>query len=61
MSELGDSPDYWEGFKRGLRRAYHGEQFRTEVEHEFWLSLVGWDNIQDHQRGCGYLDGFRTV
>ena len=60
MSEIDDSPDYWEGYKRGLKRAYHGEHFGTEAEHKLWLSLVDSVNSQDHERGRGYLNGLRV-
>lgn len=45
---------YSEGYCRGLRRHYHGEQFGTESEHQQWLSLGG--NRQE--MGGGYRDGF---
>ena len=28
-----DRAEYWIGYARGLRRAYHGERFGTEQEH----------------------------
>ncbi len=31
---LGERSDYWAGFMRGLRRAFHGENFGTADEHE---------------------------
>jgi len=46
--------EYWAGYIRGLRRAYHGENFGTEVEHKRWLSCI---NDRDEQRGQGYRDG----
>lgn len=32
MSEVGVSPDYWEGYKRGLKCAFYGEQFGNEAD-----------------------------
>jgi len=50
-------PDYWAGYRRGLRRAYHGERFGTDQEHDLWYSLADRDSEQDQQRGQGYRDG----
>jgi hypothetical protein len=46
--------DYSDGYRRGIRNYYHGEQFGTDAEHEKWLGL------KDHQQelGDGYRDGF---
>jgi len=49
--------DYWNGFQRGLRKAYHGEKFGTPEEHALWLSLVDRDDETSKQRGRGYRDG----
>ena len=49
--------EYYAGYIRGLRRAYHGEQFGTAAEHELWLSLA--DDQADEARaarGRGYRD-----
>ncbi len=45
--------EYGEGYRRGVRRHYHGEQFGTDTEHEQWMKL------KDHQQelGDGYRDG----
>jgi hypothetical protein len=49
--------EYWAGYIRGLRRAYHGENFGTEAEHKRWISCVNDRDEQHKQRGQGYLDG----
>lgn len=49
--------EYWTGYIRGLRRAYHGEKFGTEEEHEKWLSAVNSLDESRKQRGHGYKDG----
>jgi hypothetical protein len=54
-------PDYWYGYMRGLRRAYHGEQFGTDQEHALWLALEDRGTRQDQERGRGYRDGFKAV
>ena len=54
-----DNAHYWEGYQRGLRRAYHGESFGTAEEHALWLGAS--DNYGDdpirRARGEGYRDG----
>ena len=45
---------YSEGYKRGLRRLYHGSNFGSDNEHEKWMGLGG--GRQEH--GDGYRDGF---
>ena len=57
-SELGDA-DYWAGFQRGLRRAYHGDAFGTAEEHAIWLSLADAADPARAELGRGYADGLR--
>jgi hypothetical protein len=49
--------EYWAGYIRGLRRAYHGEKFGTAEEHEKWLSAANSRDESRKQRGRGYKDG----
>jgi hypothetical protein len=49
--------DYWAGYIRGLRRAYHGENFGTPEEHALWLAAVNSEDKSRKQRGRGYSDG----
>jgi hypothetical protein len=56
-----DRQDFWAGYARGLRRAYHGENFGTREEHEKWWSLVDDDDVSRRQRGEGYRAGFRCA
>ena len=60
MLDVDDRPDYWAGYRRGLRRAYHGDRFVPDAEHESWLSLAERDSDQDQQRVLGYWDGLRA-
>jgi hypothetical protein len=60
MSVISSSPDYWRRYIRGLKRAYYSEEFGTEAEHALWLPLADRDNMQDHDRGCGYFHGFKA-
>lgn len=56
-----DRPDYYSGYQRGLRRAYHGDRFGTEDEHELWLSLVERRDHTNQERGDGYLAGLAAM
>ena len=56
---VGERPDYWTGYQRGLRRRYHGESFGTDEEHELWLSLKGDSDPARDERGRGYRDGYQ--
>jgi hypothetical protein len=60
MRAAGDRPDYWDGYERGLRRAYHGERFGSPEEHGLWLSQADSDDEQRRERGQGYRDGLAT-
>ena len=57
-SRLGERPDYWRGYQRGLRRGFHGELFGTNDEHKLWMRLAedGGDEPRQ-ERGRGYRDG----
>jgi hypothetical protein len=57
MRSTENRPDYWAGYRRGLRRAYHGDRFGTEEEHILWSSLADSDDRQRSECGLGYLDG----
>jgi hypothetical protein len=48
---------WWTGYMRGLRRAYHGEQFGTDAEHELWLSAIESTNEISAALGRGYRAG----
>ena len=48
---------YWVGYMRGLRRAYHRENFGTESEHNKWMSLINEIDEQRKQMGIGYRAG----
>jgi hypothetical protein len=51
--------EYWTGYQRGLRRAYHGESFGTMQEHVLWLAAAASEDVLRQQRGQGYRDGLR--
>jgi L-rhamnose isomerase len=52
-----DRAEYWIGYQRGLRRAYHGESFGTPAEHALWTASADSDDLLRQQRGEGYRDG----
>jgi hypothetical protein len=54
-----DRAEYWTGYQRGLRRAYHGEAFGTMQEHTLWLEAASSDDAMRRQRGQGYRGGLR--
>ena len=56
---LGERVCYWEGYQRGLCRAYYGEVFGSQEEHERWMSFAEDDKANDflQERGRGYVDG----
>ena len=54
FASAGDRPDYWKGYKRGLRRAYHGENFGTDAEHNLWLPLADETDATMAERSRGY-------
>jgi len=58
MISVGDDPDYWVGYQRGISRQYHGEVFGTYEEHRTWLSLGNSLDRSRQRRGFGYYDGY---
>jgi hypothetical protein len=52
-----DRAEYWTGYQRGLRRAFHGENFGTPAEHDLWLVAIDDSDTMRQQRGQGYRDG----
>jgi hypothetical protein len=61
LQRLGDRPGYWEGYIRGLCRAYYGEHFETPEEHKKWLSLLGDEDASQKERGEGYREGLKEA
>jgi hypothetical protein len=59
MSDI-ERPEYWRGYIRGLQRAFYGEAFATQGEHQTWLSLAHSDDRQDRERGSGYRRGLQV-
>ncbi len=48
---------YWNGYVRGVRKNFHGENYGTGEEHQLWLTLICERNIRRHSIGKGYRDG----
>ena len=59
MRDLGDRAYYYEGYMRGLRRAYQGRKFGTSKEHEKWLALILDPDETRREKGRGYQDGLQ--
>jgi hypothetical protein len=49
--------EYYAGYIRGLRRAYHGDDFGTLEEHDLWIEAINSVDESRKQRGIGYRDG----
>ena len=49
--------EWWQGYKRGLRRAHHGDSFGTETEHQLFLDASASDDPMRKARGKGYAAG----
>lgn len=49
--------EWFAGYKRGLRRAHHGERFGSEAEHQLWLSAADSTDPTRAALGRGYLAG----
>ena len=58
FSMAGDRPDYWHGYQRGLRRAYHGSSFGTAKEHGLFMAMTEDPDTTRAEFGRGYRDGF---
>lgn len=60
LRKICDDPkmsEYWSGYIRGLRRAYHGKKFGTGADHKMWLAAATSDDEFRKQIGLGYRDG----
>lgn len=49
--------EWWHGYKRGLRRAHHGDSFGTQTEHQLYLDAAESDDPLRQARGKGYAAG----
>jgi hypothetical protein len=54
-----DRREYWEGYKRGLRRAFFGKDFGTTGEHNLYKNLEDDPDRDRSERGRGYRDGYK--
>lgn len=51
-----ETPEYWTGYMRGLRRRHEGKGFCSLEEHHQWLTDSG--NRTSNLRSLGYRDGY---
>jgi len=54
-----EKENYWRGYQRGLRRAYHGENFGTPEEHEKFLNAANSPDERQKETGRGYADALQ--
>jgi ribosome-binding protein aMBF1 (putative translation factor) len=55
-----ERPAYWNGYKDGLQRRFHGAAFGTPQEHERWMAAAeGEGELAEQSRG--YRDGYLGV
>ncbi len=52
---------FWEGYRRGLLRGYHGEKFGSDEEHRKWWSMADDETADRQERGHGYRAGYRLA
>lgn len=55
MQLANDRPNFWEGYIRGLRRAFYGDRYGSAEDHRRWLALGG-DSLRD-EMAHGYREG----
>lgn len=48
--------EFCRGFRRGIRRLFHGENFGTDEEHNKWMNCA--DGEYRKQLQAGYRTGF---
>ncbi|MEW5975056.1 MAG: hypothetical protein AB1898_04510 [Acidobacteriota bacterium] len=60
LEKRDENKDYWNGYKRGLRRAFHGKAWGTEEEHRLLLSMADEQKEPNCSFALGYRDGFHT-
>lgn len=54
--------NFWDGYRQGLRRKFHGERSGTDEEHARWMSLAEDSaNESERLRGIGYRAGFEEM
>ena len=46
---IGDRPDYWRGYQKGLQRQYHSETVVSMDEHIQWLTIL--DEYATREKG----------
>jgi hypothetical protein len=52
---IGNRPDYWKAYQRGLMRRYHGETVVYKDEHLRWMAYL--ETSSTREKGEGYRDG----
>ena len=58
MIEIGADPDYWAGYRRGLRLRFHGDSFGTREMHQRITSQSESRDPAIAEFARGYREGF---
>jgi hypothetical protein len=61
MARLSGMSPYWTGYKRGLQRAYFGDECVDTAEHMSWLNLAASRDRCQQDRAKGYEDGLTAL
>jgi hypothetical protein len=61
QQSIGDRPDYWMGYQRGLRRAFQGESDGTDEENALLSTLAERPDHTHRERSEGYLAGLAAL
>jgi hypothetical protein len=59
MEQSRDRVHYWQGYKRGLRRCFYGEDHGTKEDHDLWMNLADDSEKKKAERGRGYKDALQ--
>ena len=60
MIEIGEDQDYWAGYRRGLRRRFHGDLFGIRGMHQQLLSQSESRDLAIAEFSRGYREGFSS-
>jgi hypothetical protein len=56
MQGLGERTAYWEGYERGLRRAFLGELSVSDGENSWLWAAADSSDSNERERGVGYRE-----
>jgi len=54
--------NFWDGYRQGLRRRFHGERMGNDKGHSEWMALADTaEDLCNRLRGIGYRAGFEEM